>query len=286
MTGASRGLGRAIAKAAAVEGAVVVAAARSGGRLAELVAEIEGAGGRASAKPTDVGELAQVRALLDHALAEHGRVDVWINNAGVAGPYGPTLEIAPEDFEAVIDTNLRGTYHGSLLALRHFRERGQGRLINLLGRGDKRPVAMQNAYATSKAAIRSLTLALAEELREHGQIHVHALNPGLVRTELLTRVEVVEGHEDELAAFPTIIRMWARPPEQPAAAIVELAAGRRGAKVEHRLAGFASILARTLRFAIARLFGRAPAKPQLELHPRAPWAGPRPPAEPELEQDF
>ena len=167
-------------------------------------------GGQAAGMAVDVSDLAQVRALADLAVARFGRLDIWVNNAGSAGPYGPTMGFPPDTFLQVIHTNIVGTYNGSYTAMRHFLPRRSGKLINLLGHGYKEPLPDQNVYGSSKAWVRSFTKALAEENRGSG-VGVYAFNPGMVLTDLLTDIDVIEGSEEKLKAFPTILAMWARP---------------------------------------------------------------------------
>jgi len=275
ITGASRGLGRAIAEQAAAAGAIVVAAARGQADLDRLVADIVAAGGRASACPTDVSSLEQMQALRDHALREHGRLDAWVNDAGTAGSFGPVAEVPPVQFLRVLDTNIRGVYFGSLLAIRKFREQGSGTLINILGRGDKSPVPMQCAYGSSKTWIRSFTLALAREQADQPGIAVHALNPGMVATAMLDHVDVIAGHESGLSVYPTIVGMWARPPEVPARSVIALlergAAGKR--RVEVQLMGMVWAMLRALRYALRRLLGRVE-PPKIELRTLPAWREP------------
>ena len=95
-----------------------------------------------------------------------GNIDIWVNNAGYGGIYGPTATIDPQDFERVMRTNIFGEYYGSWVALQHFLAQGTGgKLINLLGRGDTTPVAFQNAYASSKAWVRNFTWHWQRNLR-------------------------------------------------------------------------------------------------------------------------
>jgi glucose 1-dehydrogenase len=163
INGSSKGLGLAIAQAYVREGAAVVLASRSSVALAEAAAACERQGARVSWQVTDVGDLEQVKALAEHAVKMFGKIDIWVNNAGYAGIYGPTAAIDPQDFERVVRTNILGEYYGSWVALQHFLAQGTGgKLINLLGRGDTGPVAFQNAYASSKAWVRNFTLALAK----------------------------------------------------------------------------------------------------------------------------
>lgn len=274
ITGGSRGLGRAIAEQAAARGAIVVLAARSATELDACAAAIRAAGGRASTCPTDVTTLAAMQALRDHALREHGRLDAWVNDAGTAGAFGPIVEQDPEAFLRVVDTIVRGAYFGSLLAIRHFREHGGGTLLNVLGRGDTTPVPMQCAYGSSKTWLRAFTLALAAEQKDRPDIAVFALNPGMVATAMLHEVEVIAGHEQGLAVFPTIVGMWARPPAWPAQRVVALLERGPAAKrkVEHQLLGWGSATLRAARYGLLRLLRRVE-PPAIRLHPRPPWAG-------------
>ncbi|GCE05692.1 SDR family NAD(P)-dependent oxidoreductase [Dictyobacter aurantiacus] len=224
ITGSSRGLGLGIAQAFVREGASVVLAARSQESVDEAIQTVQQfSGARVSGLATDVGDLEQVKALAEHAVATFGRIDIWINNAGMAGIYGPTASIPPNDFERVVQTNILGTYHGSIVAIQRFlAQGGRGKLINLMGRGDTGPVAFQNAYASSKTWVRSFTLALAKEYK-NTSIKVHAFNPGLVDTHLLRHVDAIQGYEKKLSALSTIIRLWGNPPAVPAERVVWLA---------------------------------------------------------------
>lgn len=215
ITGGTRGLGLAIAMAYAREGATVVIASRSSQSVEAAVQQLREMGAKATGIAIDVSDLAQVESLAKYALSQFGRIDVWVNNAGTAGPYGATLGYTPEAFRQVLDTNITGVYNGSRTAMQVFLKQGSGKLINILGHGYNRPVAWQNAYASSKAWSRSFTMSLAEETKDSG-VGVFAFNPGLILTELLTEVDVIEGSEDRLKAFPTVVRMWAKPPEVPA----------------------------------------------------------------------
>lgn len=271
ITGSTRGLGLAIAQAYAREGASVVAASRSAESVQKVVDSLQSQGARASGIACDVGELSQVEALAAHALDAFGQFDIWVNNAGISAPYGPTIHVQPEAFVRTVQTNVLGTYHGSIVAMQHFLPKGAGKLINILGRGSREPSPMQNAYAASKAWIRNFTLTLAREYKNSG-VGIFAFNPGMMRTELLTRVEVVAGYEASLNPLATIIRMWATPPQAPARKAVWLASaatdGRTGLEVREmtaiRLSG--GLLAEGLR----RLAGKKPDETRPTLIPVPP----------------
>lgn len=267
ITGGTRGLGLASAQALAREGAAVVVASRSEAAVAETVDALRAAGARADGLACDVGDLAQVEALAACARTTFGRLDIWVNNAGVAGPYGPTVEIAPAEFERVLRTNLFGAYYGSLVALRHFLPQQHGKLINILGHGERGPVAYQNAYASSKAWVRNFTLALAKEHAGSG-VGIFAFQPGLMTTELLFQVDVVAGHEPRLKSFPTVIRLLGKPPEVPARKVLWLAGpatdGKTGLYV--RASGPLAMLRGVLRALLRR---EAPPSLNLRVIPSA-----------------
>ena len=130
ITGASSGFGKGTALKFATAGASVVLAARREQLLDELVQECEAAGGHAISVPTDVSQAIEVEQLGQAAIARFGHINIWINNAGV-GTLGRFEEIPLTDHQQVIQTDLLGTLYGSYFAMRHFRERGSGTLINL-----------------------------------------------------------------------------------------------------------------------------------------------------------
>jgi glucose 1-dehydrogenase len=223
ITGSTRGLGLAIARTCAGEGARVVVSARSADAVERTVSDLRAAGHTATGLSCDVSDLAQVEALAAHAVETFGRFDVWVNNAGYAGLYGPTAHVPPQLFMCTVHTNIGGTFHGSIVALRAFLPAGRGKLINVLGRGwECKPVPMQNAYGASKSWERVFTMTMAKEYKESG-VGIFAINPGMMSTEMLTDVTAVSGYEGDLKSMPTILRMWAKPPEVPAQKVVWLA---------------------------------------------------------------
>jgi NAD(P)-dependent dehydrogenase (short-subunit alcohol dehydrogenase family) len=234
ITGSSRGFGWAMAQAYASEGASVVLASRSEAAIQHAVDSIRTAGAQATGISCDTSDMAQVQALGEHAIKTFGRFDIWVNNAGMSPPYGPTVHIQPEEFVKTTQTNVLGTYYGSIVALRHLLPKRKGKLINIIGAGARGPAPMQSAYGSSKAWIRNFTLALAKEYKDSG-VGIFAFSPGMMTTEMLTRVKVVAGYEHLLKSFPMVIRALGNPPEVPARKAVWLASsatdGRTGFEV-------------------------------------------------------
>jgi NAD(P)-dependent dehydrogenase (short-subunit alcohol dehydrogenase family) len=265
ITGATRGLGLAIARAYGHAGAAVVISSRSADTVAETVATLTAEGIRASGLACDVADLAQAQALARHAVDRFGRLDIWVNNAGTAGVSGPTAHIPAEEFVRVVQTNILGVFHGSWVALHYLVPQGHGKLINLLGMGDRRPAPFQNAYGSSKAWVRAFTLALAQEYKDSG-VGIFALQPGLMYTDLMGQVRAVEGYADRLGVVKTIMRMWANQPDVPAQRALWLASsatdGRTG--LEARVLSMGRMLGGALRELGRRLLRRP--GPPVELN--------------------
>lgn len=229
ITGSTRGLGLGIAEAYAREGAAVVISSRTETAVSAVVAQLKAKGYQASGLACDVADMAQVQALADHAVSENGRFHIWVNNAGLSGVYGPTIDTPADWFETVTNTNILGTYHGSRAAMRHFLSQNDGKLINMLGRGEKKPAPLQNVYGSSKMWVRSFTVALAKEYKDT-KIGVFAFNPGLVDTDMLHQIDVAPGYEDTVQTLKVIIPMWGNPPEVPAEKAVWLASSATDGK--------------------------------------------------------
>jgi citronellol/citronellal dehydrogenase len=188
VTGASRGIGRAIALALAREGARVVVAARTeseGGPLPGTIHttadEIRALGGYALAIKSDVTKEESVEALVRMTLQEYGAVDVLVNNAGINFP-GKVLDIPVKRWDLVIAVNLRGTFLCTKAVLPTMVKRRSGSIINLSSVVGTRMIMFDVAYGVAKAAIERFTCGLAEELREYN-IAVNALCPSLTDTE-------------------------------------------------------------------------------------------------------
>jgi NAD(P)-dependent dehydrogenase (short-subunit alcohol dehydrogenase family) len=208
----------------------VVLAARSQKDIEQNAAELNAAGRAAVTFVCDVSDPQQVEALARFAISTYGHFDVWVNNAGVAGPYGSTFDLSPDQFLSVLRTNMFGVYHGSRMAMRHFLPRKSGKLINILGAGSKKPAPNQNAYGSTKAWIRVFTLALAAETKSSG-VGVFALQPGLMDTDLLTEVVTFKEHEKRLREFmPFLIRAAGKKPEVAARKALWLASSATDGK--------------------------------------------------------
>lgn len=220
VTGSTRGLGFAMARLLGHQGAAVVLASRSDVDVAAAVEALHAEGIAASGRSCDTGELADVEALRDEAL-RRGRLDIWVNNAGVSGVFGPTASTPVDDFTRVVRTNILGTFHGSRVALPVFLGQGRGDLVNVYGQGDQGPVALQNAYASSKRWVRQFTETLRLETRGTG-VRVHGMNPGLVVTDLLGHVTSQPGYEHRLGGLQVVVGLWGQTPDDAARPLLDL----------------------------------------------------------------
>ncbi len=180
VTGASGGIGRAIALAFAREGADMALAARTEETLKIVAREVEGQGRRALPLPTDVSDETQVQRLVDRAQGAFGRIDLLVTAAGV-GAFAPIESSLLSDWEWMMTVNLRGTYLCCRAVLPVMRAQGGGSIINVLSLAAKRPIPQCSGYCASKFGALGFTLVLAEEARLDG-IRVGALCPGATDT--------------------------------------------------------------------------------------------------------
>ena len=229
ITGGSRGLGYAIAETYAREGASVVIVSRSLQSVNEAIKNLQATGAQVTGMACDVAEMPQMEAVAELAIRTFGHIDIWVNNAGLSAPYGPTAHIQNKDFLSVINTNIIGTYNGSTVAMRYFLSQKSGKLLNLLGRGDKGSVALQNAYSSSKVWVRNFTKALAEEYKDSG-VEIFGFNPGLVRTEMLSNVHAVSGYETQLNPLRFIAMLWGNDVDVPSQKALWLASSSTDGK--------------------------------------------------------
>jgi 3-oxoacyl-[acyl-carrier protein] reductase len=182
VTGASRGIGRAIARTLARRGAFVYLGARDEARLAEAVREIEGEGGRAAALALEVTDRASVDAAFDAILKAQGRIDHLVNNAGITRD-NLLLRMKAEEWSQVLDVNLTGTFHCTQAALRPMLKQRAGRIVNITSVVGLAGNPGQANYAASKAGIVGFTKAVAREVASRS-ITVNAVAPGYVETDM------------------------------------------------------------------------------------------------------
>lgn len=182
ITGASSGIGRATARMLGAAGASVVLAARNEDGLREIKDEIEASGGQAISVVTDVSDWHQVERLAQDAINWMGRIDTWVNNAGVA-VYGDFDQSPPEELRRVVEVNLLGEMYGAKAALRHMKARGEGLIINVSSVVARKSFPLLAAYSASKRGITGFTDSLRLELqKDWPNIHVTEILPASINT--------------------------------------------------------------------------------------------------------
>jgi NADP-dependent 3-hydroxy acid dehydrogenase YdfG len=220
ITGASSGIGEATALLLAERGAKVVLGARGSDRLEALAARIADAGGEAAYAPTDVKRRDDVSDLIKLACERYGKLDVLVNNAGVM-PISPLDDLRVEDWEEMIDVNIKGVLYGIAAALPVFRKQGFGHFVNTASTAGHKTVPNQSVYSGTKFAVRAISEGLRQEAGD--KLRVTIISPGFVRTnfaEGVTSPEVkaqLAAARDKFAVPPdAIARAIAFAIEQPA----------------------------------------------------------------------
>jgi NAD(P)-dependent dehydrogenase (short-subunit alcohol dehydrogenase family) len=188
VTGASHGIGEGLALALAGAGADVALAARSVDDLQRVAGRVQGLGRRALVVPTDIADLSQVEAMVARTAAELGEPDVLLNVAGV-NRRKPIVEVTPEDWDFVLNVNLRGLYFASQIFVRRLvaREAGWGRIIHIASMTSFRGFATLSLYAITKSAVVNLTKTQAVEWASYG-IRVNAIAPGWIETPMTAQM--------------------------------------------------------------------------------------------------
>ncbi|MBA2409212.1 MAG: SDR family oxidoreductase [Gammaproteobacteria bacterium] len=185
ITGASSGLGEATARLLAERGAKLMLAARREDRLQSLAGDIEEAGGTVAYRVTDVIDRDQVEALAQATLKEYGQIDVLFNNAGLM-PLSPLDALKVEDWERMVDVNIKGVLYGIAAVLPHMRERKTGQIINMSSIAGHKVFPASAVYSATKYAVRAISEGLRQE--SNGDFRVMNVSPGAIATELTNTI--------------------------------------------------------------------------------------------------
>ena len=209
VTGASAGVGRAVARAFAARGWTVALIARGHDGLEGARREVEEAGGKALVLPADVADARALEQAADRTVEAFGRIDVWVNNA-MATIFAPAEQIRPEEYRRVTEVTYLGQVHGTLAALRHMRRQGGGTVVQVGSALAYRSIPLQSAYCAAKAAARGFTDSLRSELIHENSpirltmVHLPAVNTpqfDWARSRLPRRLQLVPPiHAAEISA--------------------------------------------------------------------------------------
>ena len=201
ITGASSGLGEAAAKHLSALGATVVLGARRAERIEKLARKINANGGKALAFAVDVTQREQVKKLVDEAVGQFGRVDVILNNAGIM-PLSPMDSLQVDEWDMMIDVNIKGVLNGIAAVLPYMKEQKSGQIINTSSVAGHKVFGGSAVYSATKFAVRALTEGLRMEVKPYN-IRTTIVCPGAVKTELLehiTHADVRQANEDYVGA--------------------------------------------------------------------------------------
>lgn len=259
ITGSTRGIGRAMAESCAAAGATVVVSSRAVEAVDVTVTQLRAAGGSASGVACDVTRLEDLEALLAHAVATHGGVDVWVNNAGMSLGMLRHIDTTPEEDDLIIRTNLLSVMNASRLAVRYFLEHGGGLLVNVSGRGGRGDAsAYTAAYAATKAGVMVFTKSIAAE-HKNDPVTIVAFMPGMVETDFYGEsMRVGPGLEPMVGTLRTVLGAIGTPIELVGSKLVEVACtppGQGSGKVcDVNTPG--SMMWGGMKLALARMTGR------------------------------
>ena len=196
ITGAGKGIGKAIAIALAKEGVNVILVSRTQADVDQLAAETTALGVKSLALSADVSDINSINSAVEKAFAEFKSIDILINNAGIAA-FGNFMTLEPAAWEKIIQVNLMGTYYTTRAILPNMIERQTGDIINISSTAGLNGNALTSAYSASKFAVLGLTDSLMQEVRKHN-IRVTALTPSTVATDLALDLKLTDGNPDKV----------------------------------------------------------------------------------------
>jgi 3-oxoacyl-[acyl-carrier protein] reductase len=196
ITGAGKGIGKAIAIALAKEGVNVILVSRTQADVDQLAAETTALGVKSLALSADVSDINSINSAVEKAFAEFKSIDILINNAGIAA-FGNFMTLEPTEWEKIIQVNLMGTYYTTRAVLPNMIERQTGDIINISSTAGLNGNALTSAYSASKFAVLGLTDSLMQEVRKHN-IRVTALTPSTVASDLALDLKLTDGNPDKV----------------------------------------------------------------------------------------
>lgn len=228
VTGSTRGIGRAIAEECARAGAKVVICSRHEASVKEMREILKSQGLSVSGLAADVSVWGDLEKLLRHTIQTWGKVDVWINNAGLSGGMRPIDELSENEITQIIDVNFTGTLKACRLVIPYFVGQDGGILININGKGGRGEASpFLTAYASTKAAVSSLTKSLAREYKEY-PISIHSVTPGMVATDFYKDMKTSPKLADNAKSIPYVLKAFGVPVTDVAQFCVRIATQEPG----------------------------------------------------------
>jgi NAD(P)-dependent dehydrogenase (short-subunit alcohol dehydrogenase family) len=219
ITGASRGIGEAIAKTLAAHGAEVILASRKDGDLERVAAQISDAGGRATAMACHIGEMSQIEALFGQIQTRFAKLDILVNNAATNPFFGDVLSADERAWDKTCDVNLKGYFFMSQYAARMMKAQGGGAIVNVASVNGIKPAPFQGIYSITKAGVIAMTKSFAKELAGF-HIRVNALLPGITDTKF--SAVMVQNEAFMKVVLPMIPMGRVGQPEEMAGAVLYL----------------------------------------------------------------
>ncbi len=258
ITGASRGIGYAVAEAYLREGAKVVICGRNRDHLKEASSRLATLG-EVEAILCDVSDIDQVEAMVTQAIDRFGRIDILINNAGISMTYGRVGDIDPKQWAYVISVNLVGTFNCCHVVIPYMLKQGKGKIFNLKGYGADFPSPRVTAYGATKAAIVAFTRSLAREYKGTG-ITANIFSPGMVKTDLLMNSDTTDEGRRYWEKIGWFIDAFSNPVAVPAALAVKMASPENDGVTGKvfQVMTKRKFIFRGLKYGLKRLIGRSP----------------------------
>ena len=228
VTGSTRGIGKAIARACLEEGANVVISSRKETAVSKVCKEFKKEGYSVSGTKADVSKNRDLEKLFEHSIKKWKKIDIWINNAGLSGGFRAVDEMSPEEIAGIIDVNITGTLNACRMMIPYFIKQGSGIILNMSGRGGRfEPAPFLTVYAASKAAVTSLTKSLAGENKEY-PISIHSLIPGMVETEFYTNIKTGSKSDFNISSLKYVLNAFGVPLEEVGRSTVDILTQQSG----------------------------------------------------------
>lgn len=230
ITGSTRGIGHAAAIACAQRGAKVVICSRHRSSVEEVCRIFKKDDFQVTGISADVSESGDIKKLFDHALNTFGKIDVWINNAGLSGGFRFLNDISDQEIKDILNVNITGTLLSCRIIIPYFIDKNGGVIINMSGRGGKGEASPYlTPYAASKTAVTYITKNLSKEYKDH-LVSIHSVMPGMVETGFFKNLKVSPGLEARAKSIPYVLKAFGGPVEAVGEFIDDVADQKPGEK--------------------------------------------------------